>query len=286
MFHRRAPACPVVRVRDSRNVPAVADKTRHHIFAEAAPAAHLQLPNLAGSTTTTGLTLDGPAAWSSGEDVMTRFVRYGWNVTRVADATDPTMLVRRAMKHFLKRPTANPHRGGQPHWLWIAKQARTPPMRTANLGRGGKSGGEEKLWLAEDAKFSSRTGVYNQSKKRRWARRGRRGCAAWMLNSRNTKKQFRNLPISCAGCSRGQLPDGWDNDLRSPCRCEGSATRDSSGKTFECAAKNIPWLVGGSADLAHSNKTNLPSTVREISTRTRSRRNLHFGVREHAMGRS
>src|SRR5258708_38877720 len=84
----------------------------------------------------------------------------------------------------------------------------------------------------------------------------------------------------------GQLPDGWDKDLPSfPADPKGIATRESSGKTLNALAKNIPWLIGGSADLAKSNKTNLTFDGEGDFYPNKYRgRNIHFGVREHAMG--
>jgi len=68
------------------------------------------------------VTLDGPAEWSFSEDVMTRFVGYGWNVTRVSDANDLTMLGRAYEVFPQNERPADAHRGGQPHWLRIAAQ--------------------------------------------------------------------------------------------------------------------------------------------------------------------
>src|SRR5439155_17416328 len=84
----------------------------------------------------------------------------------------------------------------------------------------------------------------------------------------------------------GQLPEGWDKDLPSfPADPKGIATRESSGKTLNALAKNIPWLIGGSADLAKSNKTNLTfDGAGEFYPNQYRGRNVHFGVREHAMG--
>src|SRR5258706_414003 len=84
----------------------------------------------------------------------------------------------------------------------------------------------------------------------------------------------------------GHLPDGWDKDLPSfPADPKGMATRESSGKTLNTLAKNIPWLVGGSADLAKSNKTNLTfDGAGDFYPNQYRGRNVHFGVREHAMG--
>src|SRR5713101_4809377 len=85
---------------------------------------------------------------------------------------------------------------------------------------------------------------------------------------------------------RGRLPDGWEKDLPSfPADPKGMATRESSGKTLNALAKNIPWLIGGSADLAKSNKTNLTfEGAGEFYPQQYRGRNVHFGVREHAMG--
>src|SRR3989441_5016435 len=84
----------------------------------------------------------------------------------------------------------------------------------------------------------------------------------------------------------GQLPDGWDKDLPSfPADPKGMATRESSGKTLNVLAKNISWLIGGSADLAKSNKTNLTfDGAGDFYPNQYRGRNIHFGVREHAMG--
>ena len=84
----------------------------------------------------------------------------------------------------------------------------------------------------------------------------------------------------------GKLPEGWDKDLPNfPADAKGMATRDSSGKALNALAKNIPWMIGGSADLAHSNKTNLTfEGAGDFFPGQYHGRNLHFGVREHAMG--
>jgi transketolase len=85
---------------------------------------------------------------------------------------------------------------------------------------------------------------------------------------------------------KGELPDGWDKDLPNfPADAKGIATRESSGKTLNALAKNIPWLIGGSADLAKSNKTNLTfDGASDFYPNEYRGRNIHFGVREHAMG--
>src|SRR5258705_7743153 len=83
-----------------------------------------------------------------------------------------------------------------------------------------------------------------------------------------------------------QLPEGWDHDLPEfPADPKGLATRDSSAKVLNAAAKNIPWLIGGAADLAPSTKTRLTfEEAGDFSAENYAGRNFHFGIREHAMG--
>ena len=248
-------------------------------------AGHLKLPNLCWIYDNNRVTLDGPAAWSFSEDVMTRFVGYRWNVTRVADANDLNMLAR-AYEVFLKtndRPTlivVDSHIGyGSPH-KQDSSDAHGEPLGEAEVRLAKKNYG----W-PEDAKFLIPEGVYDQFKNG-IGKRGAEARAAWAARFAEYKKQFPQLADQMDRMQRGKLPDAWDKDLPSfPVDAKGLATRDSSGKTLNVLAKNIPWLVGGSADLAHSNKTNLTfDGAGDFFAGEYGGRNLHFGVREHAMG--
>jgi transketolase len=248
-------------------------------------AGHLKLSNLCWIYDNNRVTLDGPAEWSLSEDVMTRFAGYGWNVTRVADANDLTMLGR-AYELFLKtkdRPTlivVDSHIGyGSPH-KQDSYEAHGEPL------------GEEEIKLVkrnygwpEDAKFLVPDGVYDQFKNG-VGKRGADARAEWMAKLEEYKKQFPQLAVQLNTMHNGQLPEGWDKDLPAfPADPKGMATRDSSGKTLNALAKNIPWLIGGSADLAKSNKTNLTfDGAGDFYPNEYRGRNVHFGVREHAMG--
>jgi transketolase len=248
-------------------------------------AGHLKLPNLCWIYDHNRVTLDGPASWSFSEDVMTRFVGYGWNVTRVADANDLEML-ERAYQTFLKtndRPTlivVDSHIGyGSPH-KQDSSDAHGEPL------------GEEEVRLVkkfygwpEDAKFLVPDGVYDQFKNG-IGKRGAEQHAAWTAKFEEYKKQFPQLADQLHCIQNWKLPDGWNKDLPSfPADAKGMASRDSSGKVLNALAKNIPWLIGGSADLAHSNKTNLTfEGAGDFYAGEYRGRNLHFGVREHAMG--
>jgi transketolase len=248
-------------------------------------AGHLKLSNLCWIYDNNRVTLDGPAAWSFSEDVMTRFVGYGWNVTRVADANDPNMLAR-AYETFLKtpdRPTlivVDSHIGyGSPH-KQDSSDAHGEPLGEAEVRLVKRNYG----W-PEDAKFLVPDGVYEQFKNG-VGKRGGEAHAAWAAKFAEYKKQFPQLADQLSKMQNGELPDGWDKDLPVfSADSKGMATRDSSGKTLNVLAKNIPWMVGGSADLAHSNKTNLTFDGADDFFAGQYRgRNLHFGVREHAMG--
>jgi len=248
-------------------------------------AGHLKLSNLCWIYDNNRVTLDGPAEWSFSEDVMTRFTGYGWNVTRVADANDLTMLGR-AYDVFLKtkdRPTlivVDSHIGyGSPH-KQDSYEAHGEPLGEAEVKLVKQFYG----W-PEDAKFFVPDGVYDQFKNG-VGKRGAESRAAWKAKYEEYKKQFPQQADQLNRMQTGQLPEGWDKDLPSfPADPKGMATRESSGKTLHALAKNIPWLLGGSADLAKSNKTNLTfEGAGEFYPLQYRGRNVHFGVREHAMG--
>src|SRR6266478_6023975 len=248
-------------------------------------AGHLKLSNLCWIYDHNNITLDGPANWSFSEDVMTRFVGYGWNVTRVADANDLAMLGR-AYETFLKttgKPTlivVDSHIGyGSPH-KQDSYEAHGEPLGEAEVRLVKRNYG----W-PEEAKFLVPDGVYEQFKNG-VGKRGSDAHAAWKAKFEEYKKQFPQQADQLNRMETHQLPDGWDKDLPSfPADPKGMATRESSGKTLNVLAKNIPWLIGGSADLAKSNKTNLTfEGAGDFYPNQFRGRNIHFGVREHAMG--
>jgi transketolase len=248
-------------------------------------AGHLALSNLCWIYDNNRVTLDGPASWSFSEDMMTRFVGYGWNVTRVADANDLLQLSR-AYKTFLNttdKPTlivVDSHIGyGSPH-KQDSYEAHGEPL------------GEEEVKLVkrnygwpEDAKFLVPDGVYQQFQNGVGAR-GNEERTKWTALFAEYSKKFPELAARLAKMQRRALPDGWDKNLPNfPADPKGMATRESSGKVLNALAQNIPWLVGGSADLAKSNKTNLVfEGAGDFFTNEYKGRNIHFGVREHGMG--
>jgi transketolase len=248
-------------------------------------AGHLKLSNLCWIYDNNHVTLDGPADWSFNEDVMTRFLGYGWSVTHIADANDLDALGRayEVFQHTVGRPTlivVDSHIGyGSPH-KQDSYEAHGEPLGEAEVKLVKKNYG----W-PEDAKFLVPDGVYDQFKNG-IGKRGAEAHSAWNTKFAEYKKQFPQLADQLICMQSGQLPDGWDKNLPSfPTDPKGMATRESSGKTLNALAANIPWIVGGSADLAKSNKTNLTfEGAGDFFPDAYHGRNIHFGVREHAMG--
>jgi transketolase len=248
-------------------------------------AGHLRLGNLCWIYDNNHVTLDGPASWSFSEDVMTRFLGYGWNVTRVADAND-LMMLGRAYETFLKttvRPTlivVDSHIGyGSPH-KQDSYEAHGEPLGAEEV----KLTKDNYEW-PNDAKFLVPDGVY-QHFKDGIGKRGGDAHAQWVNVWGDYKAKFPELAKQIELMQKRELPEGWDNNLPVfPADAKGMASRESAGKTVNALAKNIPWLIGGSADLAKSNKTNLefPGAGDFLPGEYKGR-NLHYGVREHAMG--
>ena len=250
-------------------------------------AGHLKLSNLCWMYDHNHITLDGPANWSFSEDVATRFIGYGWNVTRVADANDLEMLAR-AFETFQKttdRPTliiVDSHIGyGSPH------------KQDTNAAHG-EPLGEEEVRLTkkfygwpEDAKFLVPEGVREHFQDG-IGKRGREARAQWAKMFAEYSQKYPELAERLHRMQRRELPNGWDKKLPTfPADAKGIATRESSGKVLNVLAQNIPWLIGGSADLATSNKTALQfEGAGDFQADNYAGRNLHFGVREHVMGAS
>jgi transketolase len=250
-------------------------------------AGHLKLSNLCWIYDHNSVTLDGPANWSFSEDVATRFVGYGWNVTRVSDANDLEMIAR-AFETFQKtsdRPTLiilDSHIGyGSPH------------KQDSNSSHGEPLGEDEVKLVKkfygwpEDAKFLVPDGVREHFRDT-LGKRGRDLRAQWSQSFADYSKKFPELSERLSHMQHHELPAGWDKNIPTfPADPKGVATRESSGKVLNAFAQNIPWLIGGSADLATSNKTTLKfEGAGDFQAGNYAGRNLHFGVREHVMGAS
>lgn len=247
-------------------------------------AAHHRLSNLCWIYDSNHITIEGKTDLAFSEDVGARFAGYGWNVARVSDANDLPQL-ERALDTFRKtqfRPTlviVESHIAyGAPH-KQDTREAHGEPLGEAEVRLAKLSYG----W-PEDAKFLVPEGV-REHFRAGIGRRGHEAREAWTSKFAEYEKKFPELADELHPMQLRLLPDGWDRDLPVfPPDAKGLATRDSSGKVLNAVAKNVPWLIGGSADLAPSTKTLLTfEGAGHFQVETRDGRNFHFGIREHAM---
>ena len=256
------------------------------ISSEAASlAGHLKLANLCWIYDNNHITIEGNTALAYSDDVATRFIGYGWNVTRVGDANDLAMLERAftTFKNTHDRPT-----------LIIVDShiAYGAPHKQDTSAAHGEPLGEEEIRLTkrrygwpEEAKFLVPDGVREHFQAGVGAR-GRALQQAWWAPFEAYRHQYPELAEHGYRMLRRELPDGWDRGLPTfPADAKGMATRDASSQVLNVLAENVPWLLGGSADLAPSCKTRLTfDGAGDFSAEHAAGRNLHFGIREHAMG--
>jgi transketolase len=166
------------------------------------------------------------------------------------------------------------------------------PHKQDTSGAHGEPLGEEEVRLAkrtygwpEDKKFYVPDGVYDHFREG-IGKRGKELRDAWFELIAAYRSQYPELADELLRMQHRQLPEGWDRDLPEfPPDSKGIATRESSAKVLNAAAKNIPWLIGGAADLAPSTKTRITfEGAGDFSAENYTGRNFHFGIREHAMG--
>jgi len=253
------------------------------ISSEAASlAGHLGLDNLCWIFDNNHITIEGSTEIAFTEDVAGRFQSYGWNVLRVGDANDIDR-IEHALQIFKRtkdRPTLivlDSHIGyGSPNKQGAAA-AHGEPL------------GEQEVRLTkryygwpEDAKFLVPAGVYGHFTDGVGAR-GAQARREWTSLFAAYRTEYPDLAVEIDRIERRQLPPAWDRTLPVfPADPIGIAGREASGKVLNALARNIPWLLGGSADLGPSNKTVLAGAG-DFQANSRGGRNLHFGIREHAM---
>ncbi|MGL6195284.1 MAG: transketolase, partial [Thermoguttaceae bacterium] len=248
-------------------------------------AGHLKLSNLCWIYDDNKITIEGDTDLAFTECVKGRFLAYGWNVINVADVNDLPAL-RKAFDQFdttTERPT-----------LVIVKSKiafGAPKMQGSHEAHGAPLGEDEiratkKVYgLPENEKFVVADSVYKLFENGI----GKRGASAysdWQKLFDAYKKEYPELAEELKLIGENNLPANWDAAIKPfPADAKGVASRASSGKVLNQAAQNIPWMLGGSADLAPSNKTELTfEGAGDFSIETPAGRNFHFGIREHGMG--
>jgi transketolase len=264
---------------------------REGVSSEAASlAGHLKLSNLCWIYDDNAITIEGSTNLTFTEDVGARFESYGWEVAHVADANDLDALTNayREAIDTRDRPTliiVHSHIGyGAPH-KHDTREAHGEPL------------GAEEVRLAKEfygrdpnKQFYVPEGVIEHF----GAQLGERGATLhdnWKMLFSDYGARYPDLAEQIDCMKERGLPSGWDSKLPTfPADSKGMATRDSSGKVLNAIAANVPWLLGGAADLAPSTKTELkgdffgdfqaPGQPAKGDYRGR---NFHFGLREHAM---
>jgi transketolase len=272
-------------------------------------AGHLHLSNLCWVYDNNRITIEGRTSLAFSEDVATRFIGLGWNVTRVGDANDLAMLSRAytTFRNEQHRPTLiivdSSIAYGAPH------KQDTPEAHGEPLGEDEVRATKRFYGWPEDAQFRVPDEVYEHFADELGAR-GRKLRDAWMELFERYSAEHPELADQLLRMQRRELPEGWDADIPEfPADPKGKATRDTSGAVLNAIAKNVPWLIGGAADLAPSTKTRLTfdgagdfgveeapghaGTNQPGGTDVASAdpdvvkargRNLHFGIREFVSG--
>jgi transketolase len=248
-------------------------------------AGHQMLGNLCWIYDSNTVTIEGHTDLAFSEDVAARFMAYGWNIERVGDANDTDKL-ERALEVFRR-----------------TRQAPTLIIVDSHIGYGaphkhdtslahGEPLGEEEIRLTkrsygwpEDAKFLVPHGVREHFDEG-IGQRGRSLHETWSTLFDSYLRKYPDLADQLERMQRRDLPKGWDAALPVfAADAKGLASRDSSGKVLNAIASHYPWLIGGAADLAPSTKTHLTfEGAGDLEVETPGGRNLHFGIREHAMG--
>ena len=251
----------------------------------ASTAAHLKLSNLVWIYDSNHITIEGSTNLAFSEDVGARFAAYGWHVTHLEDANDTAGMAARLQEAegITDRPTliivhsvigyGAPKKAG-------TREAHGEPLGVEEIKAAKRFYG----W-PEDAQFLVPPGVRENFDKRMGAR-GAKLRAAWMEMLTSYRAANPGLARELDQMERHQLPDGWDAGIPVfPADAKGLASRDSSQKVLNAIGPHVPWLLGGAADLAPSTKSNMTfEGAGSFEANDYAGRNMHFGIREHAMG--
>jgi len=246
-------------------------------------AGHLKLSNLCWIYDDNNITIEGSTDLAFSEDVATRFQGLGWNVVTVTDANDlnalsaaygafhqcedaPTMIIVKSIIGF-----GSPNKAG-------TASAHGAPLGDEEISLTKAAYG----WADESFVVPNEVTEHFQNT---MGSRGRDGREAWEAQFEKYRAEHPELAKEFEQMQSHELPDNWQADaVEFPADEKGIATRSSAGKALNGFAKNIPWLIGGSADLAPSTNTLLTfDDVGHFSASDYSGRNLHFGIREHGM---
>jgi transketolase len=253
------------------------------VSAEAASmAGHLKLSNLCWIYDSNHISIEGATDLAFDEDVGLRFDAYGWNVIHIDDANDTAALSRaiETFKATTDKPTfivvhsvigyGSPKAGSE--------KAHGEPLGEENIRITKKAYGwpEDKSFYVPDGVIEHFNGAI--------ADRGAKLRDEWVALTDKYRDAYPELSGELDLLLKDKLPEGWDADIPTfEADAKGVASRDSGGKVLNAIAAKVPWLIGGSADLAPSTKTDIKGQP-SFEAENYAGRNFHFGIREHGMG--
>src|SRR5437667_756525 len=247
-------------------------------------AGHLGLDNLCWIYDNNHISLEGSTQLAFTEDVAARFLAYGWNVLRVSDANDIDR-IEATLDIFAKTK-------GRPTFIVLDSHiGYGSPNKQDTAAAHGEPLGDEEVRLTkrnygwpENETFLVPGGVYERFAEG-IGKRGSQARRSWTALFEAYRAKYPDLAKEIELMQRRELPAGWQRNLPVfPADSKGIAGRDASGKVLNVLAQNIPWFLGGSADLAPSNRTTLTfEGAGDLQGDNPGGKNLHFGVREHAM---
>ena len=251
----------------------------------ASTAGHLKLGNLTWIYDSNRITIEGSTSLAFSEDVGARFAAYGWHVQHVDEANDTAAVLSalEAAKGIVDRPSMIVVHStigfGAP------KKAGTREAHGEPLGDEEIKGAKRSYGWPEDAQFLVPDGVMAQFKAKMGAR-GAKMSADWEALLVRYRAEYPQLATELDQINQHKLPAGWDADIPVfEADAKGIASRDSSQKVLNAIGPHIPWLIGGAADLAPSTKSNMTfQGAGSFQFGSYDGRNMHFGIREHAMG--
>ncbi len=248
-------------------------------------AGHLALDNLCWIYDSNTITIEGHTDLAFSENVEQRFRGYRWNVQHVRDAND-TVSVARALQGF------RTHKG-QPTLIIVNSvigygaptKQNTAAAHSDALGADEVRKTKRFYGWPEDQTFLVPDETYEYFAES-IGQRGASLSTRWQIQLNTYEKQHANEAQELRHCLRHELPQGWDSELPQFAQDDkGMATREASGKVLNSLAVKLPWLIGGSADLAPSTKTKFDDrSGGDLAAGSPGGRTMHFGVREHAMG--
>jgi transketolase len=253
------------------------------ITSEAASfAGHMGLGKLICMYDDNKITIEGSTDITFTEDVAMRFTAYNWHVTEVSDGNNVDAIIDAINKAKDEKD--------KPSLIALRTHIAfgSPNKQDTSDAHGAPLGEEEIILTKKNLGWPETKSFYVPEEVlgifRKCKEKGRNLESQWKEMFVSYGEKYPRLAEKWLNSTGNRLKEGWDNNLPDFSQSNGPiATRAASGKVLNAIAQDIPWLVGGSADLAPSNKTVIESS-HDFQKNSYDGRNIRFGVREHSMG--